>query len=161
MTARFRAPWGRELIVMSAIGVLVMGVPIIVQLSRGFWLVSGLLAILLIVIVCLCVRGYELVPGELRIVRLLWITRWPLDPAARAFARPHAMKGSWRIWGNGGMFAITGRFSGSSLGRYIAFVTDPERTVVLETRRGTVVVSPDNPAAFVAAAAQASQSARR
>jgi hypothetical protein len=160
MTARFRAPWGRELIVTSAIGLLVMGIPIAVQLSSGFWLVSGILAILLTVVACSCVRGYEVAPGELRILRLLWTTRWALDPTVRAVARPHAMEGSWRVWGNGGMFAITGRFSGSGLGRYVAFVTDPARTVVLETPRGTVVVSPDDPAAFVEAAAEASQSAR-
>jgi hypothetical protein len=59
------------------------------------------------------------------------------------------MKGSWRTWGNGGMFAISGHFAGSGLGRYRAFVTDSSRTVVLETSRGIVVVSPDDPGRFV------------
>jgi hypothetical protein len=151
MSTRFGAPWGRELKVITACGVLVMGVPIVVQLWHGLFVVSSLLLLLLLVIVSLCVRGYELAPGELRVRRLFWSTIWPLDSSTRARVRPFAMNGSWRTWGNGGLFAISGHFSGSGLGRYRAFVTDPARTVVLETRRGIVVVSPDRPDEFVAA----------
>jgi hypothetical protein len=159
MNMQFGAPWGRELKVLTIIGVLVMGVPIAIQMAKGFWVVSSLLPALLLVIASLCVRGYELAPGELRVKRLLWSTIWPLDPGVRARASPHAMQGSWRTWGNGGLFAISGHFSGSGLGRYRAFVTDPARTVVIETRKGIVVVSPDRPDEFVAAVTAAARSA--
>jgi hypothetical protein len=153
----FGAPWGRELKVMTLIGLAVIGVPIVVQLLRGVWFVVVLMGAILAVILAYCVRGYELAPGELRIRRLLWNTRWPLDDTAHAAVRPRAMRGSWRMWGNGGLFAITGIFSGSGLGRYHAFVTDPARTVVITTRKGIVVVSPDRPQAFVEAIAAASR----
>ncbi len=149
----FAAPWGRDLKVMTLIGVAVIGVPIAVQLLEGRWLVPALMGGILAAIALYCVRGYELAPGVLLIRRLLWHTRWPLDQAAHATVRPHAMRGSWRMWGNGGLFAITGRFSGSGLGRYHAFVTDPSRTVIVTTRKGIVVVSPDRPDAFVDALA--------
>ena len=155
----FRAPWGRELIVMSAIGTLLLGVPIAVQASRGFWVVPIMMLTILVTIVLHVVRGYEVGGGELRIKRLLWDTPWPLDERASATVRPNAMRGSWRTWGNGGIYAITGRFSGSGLGRYHAFVTDPARTVVITTSRGVVVVSPDRPADFVDAVAAAAHRA--
>lgn len=151
MSAAFRAPWGYELKVSSLIASVILLVPIVVQWLRGFWLIPALFVAILVVIAIYCVRGYELGPGELRIRRLFFQTRWPLDEDATATVQPRAMRGSWRLWGNGGLFAITGIFSGSGLGRYHAFVTDPARTVVVTTRRGIVVVSPDRPAEFVAA----------
>lgn len=151
----FRAPWGLELKIMSLVGLLIIGVPMFIQASRGYWVVSTLLFAILAIIAALCVRGYELVRGELRVRRLFWDTHVPLGPSARAIVRPHAMKGSWRTWGNGGMFAISGHFSGSGLGRYQAFVTDPARTVILETGKRIVVVSPHDPGAFATAVAEA------
>lgn len=148
---KFRAPWGRELFIVTLLGLFVIGLPILIQLWRGYWVVSTLLLAILGVAASLSVRGYELVPGELRIRRLWWDTRWPLDASTRVIVRPHAMQGSWRRWGNDGMFAISGHFAGSGLGRYRAFVTDPARTVVLETERGIVVVSPERPAEFAQA----------
>jgi hypothetical protein len=154
MTASYRAPWGYELKISTLIGGAILGVPIVVQLLLGFWLIPTLFAAMLAVIAIFCVRGYELAPGELRIRRLFFNTRWRIDESATATVRPRAMRGSWRLWGNGGLFAISGLFSGSGLGRYHAFVTDPARTVVITTRRGIVVVSPDRPAEFAAAIEQ-------
>jgi hypothetical protein len=157
VTTRFAAPLGWEVKVMTAIFVLVIGIPITIQYARGLHVLPTLLLVPVVIITCLCVRRYELGPGELRIQRLFWQTRWPLDPATRAIVRPHAMRGSWRTWGNGGVFAFSGHFSGSDLGRYRAFVTDPSRTVILETAQGIVVVSPERPTEFAEAAASAAQ----
>jgi len=147
----FAAPLGREVKVLSAIGAVLIGTPIVVQLSRGYWLIPVVFSAILVIATALIVRGYELVPGELRVRRLWWATPIALGPSACAKIQPNAMQGSWRVWGNGGIFAITGHFSGSGLGRYRAFVTDPVRTVVLDTGAGIVVVSPDRPEEFVAA----------
>ena len=154
---RFGAPWGREVTWITAIVAAMVGIPAVVQMWRGYPVVSTLLLTILAVNASLCIRGYELTPGELRIRRLFWNTLWPLDAATRAIVQPQAMRGSWRTWGNGGVFAISGHFSGSGLGRYRAFVTDPERTVVLETRHGIVVVSPDDPTRFANAIAAETQ----
>jgi hypothetical protein len=58
------------------------------------------------------------------------------------------MARSLRTWGNGGAFAITGRFRNARLGAYRAYVTDTSRTVVLRFRSETVVISPDDPQRF-------------
>ncbi len=41
------------------------------------------------------------------------------------------MRGSLRLFGNGGMFSITGLYRNRALGNYRAFVTDLKKTVVL------------------------------
>lgn len=156
----FRAPWGRELVVMSGIALFTVGVPTVIQWHQGHVVIGSVLLAILLIPAALTVRGYEVTPRELRIRRLCWDTRWPLDGLAGARLRPNVMAGSWRIWGNGGMFGFTGRFSNAALGRYRAFVTDHKRTVVIESRHGILVVSPDRPEYFIAALTAASESPR-
>jgi hypothetical protein len=148
---RFGAPWGRELIVLSAVGVVAMIVPMIMAVTRGGWIVATLLLITLAIPACLTIRGYEVRRGELLIRRLFWNTRWPLYERTAASIRPQVMANSWRTWGNGGLFAYSGHFVNTALSRYRAFVTDHARTVVLDTPKGVLVVSPDAPQAFVEA----------
>ena len=148
---RFGAPWGRELIVLSAVGVVAMIVPMIMAVTRGGWIVASLLLIILAIPASLSIRGYEVRRGELIIHRLLWDTRWPLHDRTVATVRPQVMANSWRTWGNGGFFSYSGHFVNTALSRYRAFVTDHARTVVLDTPKGVLVVSPDAPQAFVEA----------
>ena len=58
------------------------------------------------------------------------------------------MARSFRTFGNGGLFAITGRYRKRALGAYHAYVTDSDRTVVLRFPSLTLVVSPDDPESF-------------
>lgn len=157
----FRAPWGRELVLMSGIALFTIGVPTIIQWYQGHVVIGSVLLAILLIPVTLTVRGYEVAPRELRIRRLCWDTRWPLDGLAVARLRPNAMAGSWRIWGNGGMFGFTGRFSNAALGRYRAYVTDHKRTVVIDSPHGILVVSPDRPEQFIAAITAASAESPR
>ena len=60
------------------------------------------------------------------------------------------MRGSLRLFGNGGIFSITGLFRNRALGNYRAFVTDLKRTVVLRFPERIIVVSPECPEKFVA-----------
>jgi hypothetical protein len=150
---RFGAPWCRELTVMSAIGSITMSIPIVMVIARGGWVVGTLLLTVLAILVCSTIRGYEVRRGELVIHRLFWETRWPLHDTAVATVRPQIMANSWRTWGNGGLFSYSGHFVNSALHRYQAFVTDLNRTVVVETPKGIIVVSPDEPHEFTAAVA--------
>lgn len=157
MTARFNAPWGRELTVLTTVFTIMIVVLTAFIWSKGARLVPAFLLALHAIPMALTVRRYEVVPGALLIRRLWWDTRWPLDGPVKASIRPDVMARSWRLWGNGGLFAFSGLFSNAALGRYRAFVTDHKRTVVLEMPRGIVVVSPDRPHAFVDAIGAAAQ----
>jgi len=59
------------------------------------------------------------------------------------------LRGSIRLFGNGGFFSFTGVFQSRKLGRYRAFVTDPARCVILRFTGRVVVVSPADPEAFI------------
>ena len=95
------------------------------------------------------IRGYQLGAGELRVRRLLWNSTVPLRGLVHAWHDPEAMRGSWRIFGNGGLFAFSGLFWSRSLGRYRAWATDPARAVVLALPGHTCVVTPEDPAVFL------------
>jgi hypothetical protein len=49
----------------------------------------------------------------------------------------------------GGLFSITGVYQNKRLGRYRAFVTNPQCCVVLVLPGRVIAVSPENPLAFV------------
>ncbi len=62
---------------------------------------------------------------------------------------PDALRGSLRIFGNGGGFSFSGFYYSKRLGSFRAFVTDRRRTVVLRYANRRVVLSPATPEDFV------------
>lgn len=143
----FAAPWGRLLKGISLGAVLLFAG--LVWAGRVGGAVFLILPLLLFAALPFIVRGYRVVDGVLHIRRLFWSTRFKLDALQSAETRPDAMQGSIRLCGNGGLFSFTGLYRSSALGRYRAFVNDWRRTVVLRFPNRTIVVSPDDPEAFV------------
>ncbi len=144
----YKAPWGKTLCWMSAFTVVLIpavAVPVLFKNQVG-WLVALILPAAALFIV----RSYAIEPNVLAIRRLLWTTRLSLAGLQSAELSPNVMRGSLRLFGNGGMFSITGLFRNRALGNYRAFVTDLTKTVVLRFPKRTVVVSPENPERFVA-----------
>jgi Bacterial PH domain len=95
------------------------------------------------------VRAYEVDQRELRIERLLWWTTFPMEGLQRIGRDPAAMKGSIRIFGDGGLYEIAGLFRNRKLGNYRAFATDPRCSVVLFFSSRVIVVTPGDPEGFV------------
>jgi hypothetical protein len=152
---KFSAPWGRALWVISAGVTIVMLIGIVIgtvtsmapPMSRLMMIIAPIL--ILAGAAPFMIFGYEVEDKFLVIRRLGWSTRISLAGLQEAFVKPNAMKGSIRLFGNGGMFSITGWFWNRALGRYRTFVTDLNRTVVLRFTDQTIVVSPDAPEPFV------------
>lgn len=152
----FRAPWGKLLVVMSALATLLclgitFGIPFFLTPQHGGevgrWLRWVPLA-LLIGCALFTVRGYAITPDAILVHRLLWSTRLPREGLKSAEFVPHAMRRSLRTCGNGGFFSFTGFYWSKSLKSFRAYVTDLNRTVVLRYDRRTVVVSPESPDDF-------------
>ena len=61
------------------------------------------------------------------------------------------MMGSIRLFGNGGVFCFIGYYRNAILGNYRAYVTDYAKSVILEFGGRKILVSPDDPEAFVEA----------
>ena len=95
------------------------------------------------------VAGYVLDGEDLLVTRLFWSTRVPLSGLRRVYADPMVCKGSWRVFGNGGLFSFTGLYRNKTLGMYRLFATDISRAVVLVLPRRTIVVTPKSPEDFV------------
>jgi hypothetical protein len=95
------------------------------------------------------VRSYTIQGGHLSIRRLLWTTNIALLGIHEARHDPAAIKGSLRIFGNGGLFGITGLYWNRRLGRFRLFATDPAKAVVMRLHDRIVVISPQDPQAFL------------
>lgn len=125
-------------------------IPVSVLLSeRGPWGAALIPIALLTGCALFLIRGYTVEAGGLTIRRLFWTHRVPLEGLQEVRWDPEAMRGSVRLFGNGGVFSFSGLFWNRKLGKYRAFVTDPSRAVVLRLSRRTVVVSPADPEAFI------------
>ena len=157
----FTASWGTPLKIVTSICILVvLAAPIIGMIISGMLtqLNPSLLA-KIILIPCLfiifmalfTVRGYVLTSDRLIIKRPLWENTVDLNNIVSAEFDPQAMSNSFRVFGNGGFFSMTGVFWNKKLGFYRIFGTDEKHSVVLKFPNKVIVVTPDNPHNFVAA----------
>jgi|SRR5215472_12789545 len=145
--AEFSAPWSRSLRLLSTVAVIILLSVTLANLlitSRLSWparsaLVSAPLLVLALALLFM-VRGYVVTESQIEVQRLGWTTTLPLAGLAAVTGEPNGMRGSLRLFGNGGLFAISGWFWNRRLGRYRAYATDPERAVLLRYRDGTKVV---------------------
>lgn len=154
----FEAPWSRSLKLVSALSLAILAlvgffvgssVPETLLGGGPHAIAVGIPLAALVGAALFTIRGYVLEPRHLLVQRLLWSTRVPLAGLERAWHDPQAMDRSIRLFGNGGLFSISGLFRNRTLGRYRAFATDPGRAVVLVLGPRTVVVTPGEPRAFL------------
>jgi hypothetical protein len=155
----FRAPWSSSLRITTTVAMLVLlGVLVVAALvgSQAFMpmpLRVGLVALpVLIVLVTLSfmVRGYLLTDKEIAVQRLGWRTPLPLAGLVAVTGQPEGLRGSMRLFGNGGLFAMTGWYWNRRIGRFRAYVTDPARAVLLRYRDGRqVILSPHDVQHFI------------
>jgi hypothetical protein len=156
MALEFRAPWSRSLKTASRIavaillGIAVAGIvlmPARIPLVRVFMVavpVFFLMSALLFM-----VSGYSLTATALEVRRPLWTTTYALADLVSVAGDSEALRGSLRLFGNGGLFSFTGIFWNKKLGLFHAYGTDPERAVVLKFRTRMIVVTPDDTQRFI------------
>jgi len=166
----FGAPWGRSVKLATGLVGLILLVVLFAPLAaewaspgkaRLAWLMPVVVLVIFGITSLFAVRGYRLTHRELWIRRLAWWTRLPLKDLTSAEPDPQAFQKTLRKAGNGGYLAITGWFWNRRLGHFRAFVTDPQRSVVLRFKDRVVVISPDDPEAFVRALGVSSSGKRR
>jgi Bacterial PH domain len=155
--AEFSAPWSRSVrvaTVASVAGLLVMvlaGVfagPRQLAVLRGA-LVGVPLAVLLATLPFM-VRGYVLTESHIEVRRLGWSSVLPLAGLIAVTGQPEGFSGSVRLFGNGGLFGISGWYWNRRIGRFRAYATDPGRMVLLRYRDGSqVVVTPHDVQHFI------------
>jgi hypothetical protein len=155
--AEFSAPWSRSLRRTTAGSVSVLLVMMLVGLVAGppqlrWWPVAmvGVPLVVLAGALPFMVRGYVLTSDYLEVRRLGWSTALPLAGLVAVTGEPEGLRGSLRLFGNGGLFGISGWFWNRRLGRFHAYATDQDRAVLLRYRNGDkVVVTPHDVHHFI------------
>lgn len=155
MDRSFSAPWGTGVKLVTLFIFAVLGVSFFLIARRvdeigsvAFVVLIGELAVLLGGM-AFTTSGYTIVGSTLEVRRLFWSTRIDLTGLESAEHNPGALKRSLRLFGNGGFFGVSGLFRNKTLGRYRAWITDPNRAVILRFPDRVVVVSPEPPGEFV------------
>jgi hypothetical protein len=105
--------------------------------------------LILLATAILGIRSYRLTEEDLTIRHVGWSQHWSLRDLRDVKIRPGILTGSMRTMGIGGFFGYIGLFRSQLLGNYQAYVTDSSRAVVLRFNDDTLVISPEDPAAFV------------
>lgn len=156
MRLEFGAPWSRSLkaasvfAVMALVAVAAIGIALI---PARFLLERCLMVALPLTVLTIAflgsVSGYTLTATVLEVHRPLRTTMIGLGDLLSVAGDAEALKSSVRLFGNGGIFAITGFFWNRKLGRYRAYATDPARAVILKFRQRTIVVTPHDPQHFI------------
>lgn len=144
----YKAPWGKALKIVSVFATAIL-LAVAVWPVPGLWWFRILPLAVLAGAVPFVVRGYEIREGALLIRRLWWGTRIELASLQSVQFDTEALKGSLKTCGNGGLFSFTGWFWSRRLGAYRMYVTDLTRPVVLTFAGRRIVVSPEQPEAFV------------
>jgi len=155
--AEFSAPWSRSLRLATVGSVAVLLIVILAGLFMGprhllLWRVAmvGVPALVLAGALPFMVRGYVLTEEQIEVRRLGWSTVLPLAGLVAVTGEPEGLRGSLRLFGNGGLFGISGWFWNRRIGRFRAYATDPSRVVLLAYRDGKkVVVTPHDVQHFI------------
>jgi hypothetical protein len=157
VVAEFSAPWSRSLRLLTTSSVVLLLAVALAGLLLGpgqslVWRTAMVAAPLVVLLGALLfmVRGYVLTDSRIEVRRFGWSTVLPFAGLAAVNAEPQGLRGSLRLFGNGGLFAINGWFWNRRIGRFRAYATDPERAVLLRYRDGrNVVVTPHDVQHFI------------
>lgn len=149
----FRAPWSRAVKIITAVVIALTlalnAMPFLGRPALGLVAADTMAWGVLLFCLFFSVNGFSVRNGQLLVHRLGWATKFDLAKLSGFEVNPHAMMGSIRLFGNGGIFCFIGHYRNAVIGRYRAYVTDQANAVVLEFGERKIVVSPDDPQAFV------------
>ena len=152
MREHFYAPWSTKLKLTTGAFAAVL---VVAAVAAGGW-GSAVIVGILIVVAAFAVRGYSVMDGKLLIHHLGWANKFDLSKLSKAEVSPGVTMGSARTMGIGGLLGFVGYFRNEILGSYKAYATNELNTVVLVFGNETIVVTPDDPEAFVEAVKAAS-----
>lgn len=154
--ATFGAPWGRQVTLASTFAVCLSGAVAVFMFtvvagraSPVVGVFGGLVGLAPVIgALPFAIRGYIVFDDRIVVRRLIGSSILPRTHLQSVDVDPKAMSRSVQMFGNGGLFTVSGRFRNATLGPYRALVSDPERAVVLRYGGHTIVVSPDRPEEF-------------
>lgn len=161
--ARFTAPWSRTLYISTVLlCVLIVAAAILVAVSMRRRTVlavvaCGSIVIPLILGWALAPKAFVVTGDELVVDRPLWPVRLPLTGirSVRLLDATESrglglLGGTLRTFGTSGVFGYFGRFRSPTLGGFRMYATRGEGFVIVDTERGSFVLTPNAPVRFCA-----------
>ncbi len=152
----YGAPWGPLLTGMTLLStILLLGMAAVGVSERPAGQVVWNLVMIVIPLVMLVtavffmIRGYLLYADTLYVRRLGWYSKIPLAGLQHVVFDPEVTSKMSRRFGNGGMFCFAGYYKSKKIGPVRVFATDLRRPVVLRFADRSIIVTPDDPVAFV------------
>jgi len=146
----------RLAILLSAVIVVLAGVVLTVMVLRDPHTPRAVVAcagvgpvVMAAVLWAARIRRYRLAGDELLVELRFRAVRFPLAGLVSAVADREAMRHAWKVYGNDGLGAYSGRFRSRRLGPFRVYLTDAERAVVLRWPDRCLVISPDQPSYFL------------
>lgn len=129
---------------------IVFAILIFVAFATRSAIIASLGAVLLLVSYAYSPRGYRTTGAGIIVKRWMGSPHIALD-TLREVRRGTAedLQGSYRIFGNGGVFGYYGLFETPRLGRCTWYVTNRNNAVVVVTNVATAVFSPDDVDGFI------------
>jgi hypothetical protein len=110
----------------------------------------GAPALVALVWLCSRIRGYQIADGVLQVRRLLYSPKFPLAGLKSVDLCRNAFDGARKKHGNDGLGAISGLYSSQKLGEFRAYLSDPDKGVMLVLGDGrSVLVSPEQTRPFI------------
>jgi len=152
--AEFSAPWGRAVrwnTTAAVVLLLVLGLFAGPRQLPGWTVLTVVLPLaVLLAPLAFMVRGYRLTDRFLVVQRPGWSTSLPLAGLIEVRGEPDGLRYAVRLFGNNGLYAITGWYWNRRLGRFRAYATDGERVVLLRYADGKrIVVTPGDVQHFI------------
>ncbi len=96
------------------------------------------------------IRGYEVHPQEILVMRLGWAKSITLTGLKSIESNPEIMNNAMKYYSNPGLFSMLGVFRNLKYEKFRVWITDPKRSVVLKyDNEKTYVVSPGDPEKFI------------
>ncbi len=150
---RFSASLDTMAKVLSVATSLLLLLPLVMWrfFARGspIFVAWGILALVLgIVLVsyALAPQAYSVVSGELRVHRSAGDKVFRLDQLTEVRrVEPREMRGTIRLWGNGGFFGYYGKFMNRAFGVHNWYATRRNNYVVANVGGKRIVLTPDEP----------------
>ncbi len=142
----FSAPLCRNLVISS------ITISLVLILAELFYTGRSVISVLVLLSLYLVfsVKGYSIINKKLLIHHIGWSSKYELNSLEGIEINPQAMSGSIRLFGINFLFAAVGYFRNEITGKYLAFATKPENSLVLRFSDKCVVITPDNPCAMKA-----------
>lgn len=146
---RFTASYDLTAKVISVLAITALAA---VAIATHSAVAATISALILLVTYAYSPRGYVVAEHSVNVERLVGNVKVPLESVRETrAATSEDFRGTFRLWGNGGLFGYYGWFQTSTLGRSLWYVTNRRNAVIVATDARTTLFSPDDVEGFLAA----------